>query len=242
MPLGPAPAESIGLYCTLRPIAPSFPVRGQRPPRLQPVHRPADPPRLDPRDVRRVLLQGPAGLRRRHRRLALDQGRRRLALADGPEPGDRRPLGAEPLRRPSMSIASRSERQPNVGLVVSTLEPRKNAQFLFDWFLNSKARPGRRRTLVGRADRLADLASGTEGGSEGGPEDPVPRRGERRRALQALPDGRLVDLSVALRGVRLPGTRRPPPRHAGPGQRQQLDPRVRVAGPALLRPVRRLDG
>lgn len=33
------------------------------------------------------------------------------------------------------------ERQPNVGLVVSTLEPRKNAQFLFDWFLNSKLVP-----------------------------------------------------------------------------------------------------
>jgi glycosyltransferase involved in cell wall biosynthesis len=32
-------------------------------------------------------------------------------------------------------------RKPNVGLVVSTLEPRKNAQFLFDWFLNSKEVP-----------------------------------------------------------------------------------------------------
>jgi glycosyltransferase involved in cell wall biosynthesis len=32
-------------------------------------------------------------------------------------------------------------RRPNVGLVVSTLEPRKNARFLFEWFQSSAALP-----------------------------------------------------------------------------------------------------
>ncbi len=33
------------------------------------------------------------------------------------------------------------ERRPNIGLVVSTLEPRKNAQFLIDWFRNTDVLP-----------------------------------------------------------------------------------------------------
>ena len=34
-----------------------------------------------------------------------------------------------------------AERRPKVGLIVSTLEPRKNPDFLFDWFYSSKALP-----------------------------------------------------------------------------------------------------
>ena len=37
--------------------------------------------------------------------------------------------------------AGRVRRRPDVGLVVSTLEPRKNAGFLFEWFQSSKALP-----------------------------------------------------------------------------------------------------
>lgn len=82
--------------------------------------------------------------------------------------------------------AAAVERRSNVGLVVSTLEPRKNADFLLDWFRNTKALPpdmelwwaGRLGWMVSRR-RLRKLESAS---------------GRRVRLLGVVPDRELCAL------------------------------------------------
>ena len=76
------------------------------------------------------------------------------------------PSGPEPLRRATTSTTPRSSGGPNVGLVVSTLEPRKNAFFLLDWFRQTEALPEELGALVGRPDRLADVPAAAPSVSE----------------------------------------------------------------------------
>ena len=107
-------------------------------------------------------------------------------------------------------------RSTRIGLAVSTVEPRKNAGFLLDWFHATTVLPadaelwwvGRMGWLTSRKElrKLTRPAGRTPG--------PVPRERLRRGALPALPARGVVDLPVGLRGVRLPGRRLAPPRDA----------------------------
>ncbi len=136
----------------------------------------------------------------------------------------RRPVAAPSQRRPGR-LDPRTAQEPRVLL---RLVPHLD-------------RPAeRRRTLVGRLDRLDHVEARPEDlrtapGQQ--PADPVPRGRQRRPALQALPDRRLLRLPLALRRVRLPRPRLAPAPHSRPGGPKQLDPRVRLARAVLLRPA-----
>ena len=119
------------------------------------------------------------------------------------------PMPADRIRvaYPGMSLClgkhrhrGRVRRAPHIGLAVSTVEPRKNAAFLLEWFHSSKELPpdmelwwvGRMGWLTSRKEPPAADAP------PGRPSRPVPRQRLRRRALPALPARVLVDLSVHL--------------------------------------------
>jgi glycosyltransferase involved in cell wall biosynthesis len=77
-------------------------------------------------------------------------------------------------------------RRPNVGLVVSTLEPRKNADFLLDWFRETTVLPDDSELWwVGSIGWLMSRKKLREA---------VRRRGRRVRLLGVVPDRRLCAL------------------------------------------------
>ncbi len=182
--------------------------RGHHPPRPDPLDPPQDPQGRDP-----IALPG-ALLPRRSRRPTWPW-RSRTRPPPTPPGWPRSTRAGSSSRTPARASASAatprsspSSRRPEVGLVVSTLEPRKNPEFLFEWFHTSKALPddaelwwvGPIGWLTSKRRARAVRTPGRER-----PSGPVPRGRQRRRALPALPDGGLVDLPLALRRLRLPG-------------------------------------
>ena len=119
------------------------------------------------------------------------------------------------------------KRRPDVGLVVSTLEPRKNPEFLFDWFHSTTALPAMAELWwVGSIGWLTSKRDLKQFARRAG-------SSRRIRFLGVVSDAKLCQLyqtagwsiyPVALRRLRLSFARRPPPRHARPGQLQQLAP------------------
>ena len=122
----------------------------------------------------------------------------------------------------------RVARSDRIGLVVSTIEPRKNAGFLFDWFQKTTLLPpdmelwwvGKLGWMISREEleRMANPAGGRRVRFLGNVSD--------ARALPPLPEGRLVDLPVAVRRVRLSDPRLAAARYARPLELHQLHGRI----------------
>jgi hypothetical protein len=215
-PWGPVPAESIGIYTCLRPVERRFPfevsVLHDFTPQIVPHTHSESTRDMFQGFFAKSLLSSDLALAVSHSTKAdaswlsaYDQDRIVVAHS-GPSVCVERHAHTAPVRR-----------NPKAGLVVSTIEPRKNAFFLLDWFTQTKALPddaelwwvGPPGWMTSRP-QLAEVRA-----AAGSQEDPVPRRRLRREALRALPGRRLVDLCLAVRGLRLPRARRPAARHAG---------------------------
>jgi glycosyltransferase involved in cell wall biosynthesis len=139
-PLDEIPSNSLGLYCTTRPIERIFPFE------VSVLHdfSPYTVPHTHLESTReqfgaffaKALNSSDAAIAVSHSTRAdaswlcsMDQDRIVVAHSG-----------------PSLCVgghghARKVRRRSNVGLVVSTLEPRKNARFLLDWFIESKALP-----------------------------------------------------------------------------------------------------
>ena len=139
-PLTAAPANAIGLYCTLRPLNHHFPFE------VSVLHdfSPYTVPHTH-LDSTRAMFGGffSRALPVSDIAIAVSHSTKADAAWLSPIDPDRVIVAHS---GPSLCVgehghARKVRRRPNVGMVVSTLEPRKNAQFLFDWFLNSKALP-----------------------------------------------------------------------------------------------------
>ena len=135
-PLGAVPADAIGLYCTLRPLERIFPYE------VSVLHdfSPYTVPYTHLESTRKMFGGFFAkALIKSDLAIAVSESTRADAAWLSPMDPDRvvvAPSG------PSLCVgrhghARSVRRRENVGLVVSTLEPRKNARFLFDWFVNS---------------------------------------------------------------------------------------------------------
>jgi glycosyltransferase involved in cell wall biosynthesis len=139
-PLGIAPEGSMGIYCTLRPIARAFPFE------VSVLHD------FSPCTVPWTHLEST----RKHFggffSMALPSSDVAIAVSHSTKADSAWLSPIEPDRvlvahsGPSLCVGEhghqgRVRRRENVGLVVSTLEPRKNAGFLFDWFQASKSLP-----------------------------------------------------------------------------------------------------
>jgi glycosyltransferase involved in cell wall biosynthesis len=140
VPIGPAPSNSIGLYCTLRPLNHHFPFEVSVLHDFSPYTVPHT--HLDStRDMfggffSKALLVSDLAI-------AVSHSTKADAAWLSPMDPDRVIVAHS---GPSLCVAEHEHREPvvrkpNVGLVVSTLEPRKNAQFLFDWFQGSELVP-----------------------------------------------------------------------------------------------------
>ena len=139
-PLGPAPANSIGLYCTLRPLDHHFPfevsvLHDFSPYTVPHTHLDSTREMFGEYFSRSLLVSDVA--------IAVSHSTKADAAWLSPMDPDRILVAHS---GPSLCVARHEHaetpsRKPNVGLVVSTLEPRKNAQFLFDWFLKSEVVP-----------------------------------------------------------------------------------------------------
>ena len=135
-----APSNSIGLYCTLRPPNHHFPFE------VSVLHdfSPYTVPHTH-LDSTREMFGGFFTKALPVSDIAIAVSHSTKADASWLSPMDpHRVLVAH--SGPSLCVGEhghrrRVRRRPNVGLVVSTLEPRKNAQFLFDWFLKSTVVP-----------------------------------------------------------------------------------------------------
>jgi glycosyltransferase involved in cell wall biosynthesis len=140
VPLGPPPPGSIGIYACLRPAERHFPfevsVLHDFTPLVVP-HTHAEMTRqMFQRFFARDLLSSDLALAVSHATKAdaswlspYDQERIVVAHS-GPSVCVERHAHPGPVRR-----------HPNAGLVVSTIEPRKNAFFLLDWFSQTRALP-----------------------------------------------------------------------------------------------------
>ena len=118
-------------------------------------------------------------------------------------------------------------RSDRIGLVVSTIEPRKNAGFLFDWFQKTTLLPRDMELWwVGKLGWMTSRGTPADGESRRGAPGPVPGERLRRPALPPLPEGRLVDLPVAVRRVRLSDPRLAAARYARPVELHQFHGRV----------------
>jgi glycosyltransferase involved in cell wall biosynthesis len=135
-----APANSIGLYCTLRPPNHHFPFE------VSVLHD------FSPYTVPETHLDSTRDLFGAFFSKALPISDVAIAVSHSTKADAEWLSPMDPDRvivahsGPSLCIdrhecPQKPRRRANVGLVVSTLEPRKNAQFLFDWFLNSKVVP-----------------------------------------------------------------------------------------------------
>ncbi|WP_158633494.1 glycosyltransferase family 4 protein [Tautonia sociabilis] len=140
VPLGPPPPRGAGVFGCLRPIERHFPVE------LSILHD------FTPLVVPWTHSEKTRGMFRGFFAKSLLSSDRALAVSHAtkadagwltPFPQDRIvvcPSG------PSLCVSRHGddrpvERRPNVGLVVSTLEPRKNAFFLLDWFRETRVLP-----------------------------------------------------------------------------------------------------
>ena len=140
-PLQAAPSNSIGLYCTLRPLNHHFPFE------VSVLHdfSPYTVPHTH-LDSTRELFGGffSRALPVSDVAIAVSHSTKADAAWLSPMDPDRVLVAHS---GPSLCVNEHGhpgtvKRRSNVGLVVSTLEPRKNAEFLFDWFLNTKELPG----------------------------------------------------------------------------------------------------
>jgi glycosyltransferase involved in cell wall biosynthesis len=140
-PLGPAPPASIGLYCTLRPLDRHFPFEASV------LHD------FSPYTVPHTHLEKTREMFGGFFSKALPVSDVAIAVSHSTKADAAWLSPMDPDRvivahsGPSLCVHEHGHngkvrRRPNVGLVVSTLEPRKNARFLFDWFQNSKELPG----------------------------------------------------------------------------------------------------
>ena len=139
-PLQAAPSNSIGLYCTLRPPNHHFPFE------VSVLHD------FSPYTVPHTHLEKTRKLFGGFFSKALPVSDVAIAVSHSTKADAAWLSPMDPDRvivahsGPSLCVEKHEHprkvrRRPNVGLVVSTLEPRKNAQFLFDWFLNSQVVP-----------------------------------------------------------------------------------------------------
>jgi len=139
-PLETPPAGSMGLYCTLRPMHRTFAFEASV------LHD------FSPYTVAATHLESTRQMFGGFFRWALPVSDIAIAVSHSTK-ADAAWLSPMEQDRvlvahsgPSLCVgehghAGKVRRRPDVGLVVSTLEPRKNARFLFDWFLNSPALP-----------------------------------------------------------------------------------------------------
>ena len=139
-PMEAPPAGSMGLYCTLRPMHRTFSfevsVLHDFSPYTVPATHLESTRQMFGGFFRWALPVSDVAIAVSHSTKAdaawlspMDSDRILVALP-GPGLCVGEPLHPRPVRR-----------RADVGVVVSTLEPRKNAGFLFDWFLNSPALP-----------------------------------------------------------------------------------------------------
>jgi glycosyltransferase involved in cell wall biosynthesis len=139
-PRGPAPAESIGIYTCLRPVERQFPfevsVLYDFTPQVVPHTHTEATRQMFQGFFAKSLLSSDLALAISHSTkadaswlTAYDQDRIVVAHP-GPSVCVARHAHTAPVRR-----------NPKAGLVVSTIEPRKNAFFLLDWFYETKALP-----------------------------------------------------------------------------------------------------
>lgn len=139
-PLTAAPADCIGLYCTLRPLNHHFPFEVSVLHDFSPYTVPHT--HLDStRDVFGAFFS--RSLPVSDVAIAVSHSTKADAAWLSPMDPDRVVVAHS---GPSLCVGEHGhrgavKRRPEVGLVVSTLEPRKNADFLFDWFLHSQAVP-----------------------------------------------------------------------------------------------------
>jgi glycosyltransferase involved in cell wall biosynthesis len=141
VPLGNIPDDAIGLYTCLRPVERTFPFQASVLHDFTPLIVPQTHSERTRHDFQyffgRGLLASDAAVAVSHStkadaRWLTDFPQRRIVVAhSGPSLCvGRHVRGSAPVRR-----------RPEVGLVVSTLEPRKNADFLLDWFRDSQVLP-----------------------------------------------------------------------------------------------------
>jgi glycosyltransferase involved in cell wall biosynthesis len=139
-PLGEIPANSLGLYCTTRPVERIFPFE------VSVLHD------FSPYTVPHTHLESTRAMFGGFFAKALASSDMAIAVSDSTRADAAWLCPMDPDRvvvahsGPSLCVGGHGHsrkvrRRPNVGLVVSTLEPRKNARFLLDWFLESKALP-----------------------------------------------------------------------------------------------------
>ena len=226
-PLGTPPADCIGLYCSARPSQRIFPYEVSILHDFCPMVVPWAFPDDGPGRLREVLDREHPGLGRGAVGLALDEGRRGLVLRVGPRADRRGAAGAEPLRGdPSPSRAGRAVGPDRPGgLDDRAAEERRLPVRLVP---EDDAAAARHGAVVGGETRLDDLARGApaDGESRRGAPGPVPGERLRRPALPPLPEGRLVDLPVAVRRVRLSDPRLAAARYARPVELHQFHGRI----------------
>ena len=139
-PLGAAPPDSIGLYCTLRPLHRHFPFEASV------LHD------FSPYTVPHTHLDSTRRMFGGFFSLTLPASDVAIAVSHSTKADAAWLSSMDPARvlvahsGPSLCVGRHGHglsvrRRPNVGLVVSTLEPRKNARFLFEWFQDSNALP-----------------------------------------------------------------------------------------------------
>ena len=132
------PARSVGLYCTLRPLHRTFPFE------VSVLHD------FSPYTVAWTHLESTRQMFGGFFGLALPKSDVAIAVSESTKADAAWLSTMDPDRvvvapsGPSLCVGEHGfrkkvRRQQDIGLVVSTLEPRKNATFLFDWFLNSDA-------------------------------------------------------------------------------------------------------
>jgi glycosyltransferase involved in cell wall biosynthesis len=139
-PLGEIPDNSLGLYCTLRPSERSFPFE------VTVLHD------FSPYTVPHTHLEKTRTMFGRFFSESVTSSDSVIAVSHSTKADAEWLSPLDPDRvvvahsGPSLCVgghghSGKVRRRPNVGLVVSTLEPRKNARFLLDWFLESTALP-----------------------------------------------------------------------------------------------------
>jgi glycosyltransferase involved in cell wall biosynthesis len=140
VPMESVPADSLGLYCCLRPIEKTFAfevsVLHDFTPLVVPYTHAEKTRKMFQGFFAKALLSSDAAVSVSHSTKAdaywlTDMPPERIVVAhSGPSLCVERHLHGDPVVR-----------RPNVGLVVSTLEPRKNAPFLLEWFRSTTVLP-----------------------------------------------------------------------------------------------------
>jgi glycosyltransferase involved in cell wall biosynthesis len=185
VPLGELPENTIGLFTCLRPDERTFPFEASILHDFTPLIVPQTHSERTRSDFQfffgKGLLASDAALAVSHSTKAdagwlTDFPQDRIVVAhSGPSLCVERHLHAKPVSR-----------RANVGLVVSTLEPRKNADFLLDWFRDTTVLPDDAELWwVGSVGWLMSRKKLREA---------VRRRGRRVRLLGVVSDAQLCSL------------------------------------------------